>query len=108
VSSAEQDVLANATIVANDVVLRQAWPEYGEDKPLVCGLQFAFAAQMAKYFQHEKEGHWYIPLLHPDKESADLQTVNRIANRIKDLHRAVTEGRVNLAYTVSKPEATRE
>jgi hypothetical protein len=78
VSDLEQDILANASIVVNDAIIREPYGEYFETAPLTCGLNYSFASLMTKYFQRRKDGHWYIPVLHPKKKSSDLRTVNTV------------------------------
>lgn len=102
VSDLEQDILANATIIVNDAVIREPYAGYHEKEPLTCGLNYTFASIMTKYFQRRKDGHWYIPVLHPKKKSSDLRTINVVD--VLDSWRDAVANQFNFAYTVSKPE----
>jgi hypothetical protein len=95
----EQDTLSNATIVANNMVVRKAFTEYHEAEPLTVGLNYAFAAQMTKYFQREKKGHWFIPLMHPKIKPTEMTTVNTV-NRLDNWRDAVSS-QLNFAYTTN-------
>jgi hypothetical protein len=99
VSEDEQDVLSNATIVSNELQVRPAREDYHEKEPLKVGLNYAYAAQMTKYFQREKKGHWFIPLVHPKIKPSDLTTVNTV-NRL-DSWRDAVSNQLNFAYTTS-------
>ena len=106
VSEDEQDVLSNATIVSNNLVVRDAYREFHEDAPLTLGLNYAFAAQMTKYFQREKKGHWFIPFIHPKLKPADMRTVN-IVSRLDNWREAVSN-QLNIAYTTNKAQDSSE
>lgn len=102
VSEDEQDVLSNATIVANDFQVRPAREEFHEKEPLTVGLNYAFGAQMTKYFQREKKGHWFIPLVHPKIKPTEMSTVNTV-NRL-DSWRDSVSNQLNFAYTTNQAQ----
>jgi len=106
VNDEEQDILANATIVANDLVLRDPYEEYGETEPLTAGMNYTFASAMTRYFQRKKDGHWDVPVLHSKLKPSDLATVNTVD--VLDSWRSAVENQFNFAYTVSKPEDAAE
>ncbi len=95
----EQDVLSNASIVSNELVVRDARKEFHEKEPLRVGLNYAFAAQMTKYFQREKRGHWFIPVIHPKIKPANMETVNKV-DRMDGWRKAVGN-QLNFAYTTN-------
>jgi len=99
VSEDEQDVLSNASIVANNMVVREAHKDYHEKEPLTVGLNYAFASQMTKYFQREKKGHWFIPVIHPKIKPAEMSTVN-LVDRMDSWRKAVSN-QLNFAYTTT-------
>jgi hypothetical protein len=99
VSEDEQDVLSNASIVANELVVRDAREEYHEEEPLRVGLNYALASQMTKYFQREKKGHWFIPVIHPKVKPSDMNTVN-LVDRMDSWRKAVSN-QLNFAYTTT-------
>jgi len=98
----EQDVLSNASIVSNQLVVRDAYKEYHEKEPLTIGLNYAFAAQMTKYFQREKKGHWFIPVIHPKIKPTAMQTVNMV-DRMDGWRKAVGS-QFNFAYTTTQSQ----
>jgi len=104
-AAGEEDILANATIVVNEAVIRKAHEDYHESEPLKCGLNYSFGSQMTKYFQRQKEGHWYIPVMHP-KGGASLQTVNTVD--VKDSWQDAVSNQFNFAYTVTKSQDAAE
>jgi hypothetical protein len=95
----EQDVLSNASIVSNQLVVRDAHKDYHEDESLRVGLNYAFAAQMTKYFQREKKGHWFIPVIHPKIKPTNMMTVNKV-DRMDSWRKAVGN-QLNFAYTTT-------
>jgi hypothetical protein len=102
VTEDEQDVLSNASIVSNQLVVRDAHEEYHEKEPLKVGLNYAFASQMTRYFQREKKGHWFIPVVHPKLKPSDMKTVN-IVDRMDSWRKAVGN-QLNFAYTTSSSQ----
>jgi hypothetical protein len=102
VNDEEQDILANATIVANELVVREPHKDFHEEEPLKCGLNYTFASAMTRYFQRKKDGHWDIPVLHSKMKPSDLKTVNTVD--VLDSWRDAVSNQFNFAYTVSKPE----
>lgn len=106
VSDEEQDILANASVVVNDLVVREPYAQYGETQPVTCGAHFAFGAQMTKYFQRKKDGLWYIPVLHESRKTAAVKTVNRVD--VLDAWRKALANQFNYAYYVSTSEEKAE
>ncbi len=102
VNDQEQDILSNATIVVNELVLRQPYSDFFEATPVTCPLNYSFGSAMTRYFQRKKDGHWYIPVLHPKQKPSDLKTVNMVD--VLDSWRDAVNNQFNFAYTVSKPE----
>jgi hypothetical protein len=94
--------LSHATVVLNNLIVRDAYKDYNEREPLTVGLEYAFAAQMSKYFQRRKDGHWYIPVIHPKIKAKDMRTVNT-TDRLDSWHKAV-ENQFNFAYTTSEDQ----
>jgi hypothetical protein len=95
----EQDVLSNASIVTNELVVRDAHEDYHEKEPLKIGLNYSFAAQMTKYFQREKRGHWFNPVIHPKIKPSNMSTVNTV-DRMDSWRKAVGN-QLNFAYTTT-------
>ena len=60
------------------------------------------AAQMTRYYNREKPGNWYIPIVHPDVLGDKLTTVNLIDN-VKGWDE-YNENQFNMAYTADKDE----
>lgn len=106
VNDEEQDILANATIVANDLVVREPHKEYHEEDQLKCALNYTFGSAMTRYFQRKKDGHWDIPVLHSKIKPSDLKTVNMVD--VLDSWRDAVQNQFNFAYTVTKPEDAAE
>ncbi|MBN2292504.1 MAG: hypothetical protein JXM70_08775 [Pirellulales bacterium] len=106
VDAEEQDILANASFVINELEVRDPYTEYHESGPLTCGTHYAFGAQMTKYFQKKRDGQWYIPVLHAKRKMAEIATVNRVDTR-EDYHTALNN-RFNYAYYVSRDEESAE
>lgn len=94
--------LSHATIVLNNLVIRDAHKEYSEREPLVVGLEYAFAAQMTKYFQRKKIGHWYIPVIHPKIKAKDMRTVNTVDKL--DRWRNAVNNQFNFGYTTTEDQ----
>jgi hypothetical protein len=95
----EQEALSHASIVANSLVVRDPYKEFHETDALTVALNYAFASQMTKYFQREKKGHWFIPIIHPKIKPAEMRTVN-LVNRLDNWRNAV-ENQFNFAYTTT-------
>lgn len=98
------EMLSHAAIVLNNLVVRHPYPEYHEQEPLTVGLEYAFAAQMTKYFQRKKVGHWEIPIVHPNIKAKYMRTVNEV-NRLEHWHQCINN-QMNIAYctTASQDE----
>jgi hypothetical protein len=106
VNDEEQELLSRASIVANDLVVRDAYKEYHETEPLTVGLNTAFAAQMTRYFQREKKGMWFNPIIHPKLKPSDMNTVNTV-DRLDTFRKAV-EQQFNYAFTTKKEQDAKE
>jgi hypothetical protein len=100
------ETLSHATILLNNLVVRGAHRQYYEREPLTAGLEFAFAAQMTKYFQRKKVGHWYIPVIHPKIKAKDMRTVNAVDKL--DSWRKAVENQFNFAYTTTEDQDSLE
>lgn len=99
VGNEELEVLSHSSIVANHLEVRPARKDYFEVTPLTAGLEYAYAAQMAKYFQRKRDGHWYVPVQHPHLKPQMMRTVNSV-NVLPEWKKAVA-GNMNFAYTVT-------
>lgn len=106
VGEEEQEVLSHASIVVNHLVVRDPHKEFHEDEPLTVGLNYAFASQMTKYFQREKKGHWFIPLIHPGIKPTEMRTVNTV-DRL-DSWRDAVSNQFNFAYTTTASQDVTE
>ncbi|GEM_PF-3102534 len=106
VSDEEQELLSHASIVANDLVVRDAYKDYHESEPLTIGLNTAFAAQMTRYFQREKKGMWFNPIIHPKIKPSEMQTVNTV-DRL-DTWRKAVENQFNYAFTTTPDQDQQE
>jgi hypothetical protein len=100
VDADDYELLSHATIVLNDLMIREPYREYHETEPLTVTLNYAFAAQMTKYFQRKKVGQWYIPVLHPRIKAKDMRTVNTV-DRLEEWRKCV-ENQFNVAYTTTE------
>jgi hypothetical protein len=96
------ETLSHATILLNNLIVRDAHSRYYEREPLAAGLEFAFAAQMTKYFQRKKVGQWYIPVIHPKIKAKDMRTVNEVDKL--DSWRKAVENQFNFAYTTTEDQ----
>jgi len=106
VSEDEQEALSHASIVANQLVVRKPYDEYYETEPVRVGLNYAFASMMTKYFQREKKGDWFIPLIHPKIKPTDMRTVN-VVDRLDSWRNAVSK-QFNFAYTTTDSQDANE
>ncbi len=106
VNDEEQELLSRASIVANDLIVRDAYKDYYETEPLTVGLNTAFTAQMTRYFQREKKGMWFNPIIHPKLKPSDMNTVN-VVDRI-DTWRKAVEQQFNYAFTTTKEQDAKE
>jgi len=88
--------LSYATIVLNNLVIRNPYAKFHEREALSVGLEYAFAAQITKFFKREKTGHWYNPILHPRITAAEMRTVNTV-DRLGEW-KACVENQLNFAY----------
>jgi hypothetical protein len=70
------------------------------------GLEHAFAAQMTKYFQRKKVGHWYIPVIHPKIKAKEMRTVN-VVDKLDSWRKSV-ENQFNFAYTTTLDQDPQE
>jgi len=100
------ETLSHATIILNNLVIRNAYKQYMEREPLTVGMEYAFAAQMTKYFQRKRDGHWYVPVLHPKIAAKDMRTVNTYDRRDR-WHKCI-ENQFNFAYTTEEKQSTTE
>lgn len=106
VNDEEQELLSRASIVANNLVVRDAYKEYHETEPLTVGLNMAFAAQMTQYFQREKKGMWFNPIIHPKLKPSEVSTVNTV-DRL-DTWRKAVEQQFNYAFTTTPEQDAKE
>jgi hypothetical protein len=106
VSDEEQELLSHASIVANDLVIRNAYKEYHEEESLKVGLNTAFAAQMTRYFQREKKGQWFNPIIHPKLKPSEMRTMN-IVDKL-DTWRKAVDKQFNYAYTTTPSQDPNE
>jgi hypothetical protein len=97
VNDEEQDILSNASIVVNDLVVREPYTQFHETEPLTIGLNTAYAAQMTRYFQREKKGMWFNPIIHPKIKPAEISTVNTVD--VKDTWQEAVSRQFNYAFT---------
>jgi hypothetical protein len=106
VDADDYEVLSHATVVLNSLIVRDAHKKYFEREPLTVGLETAFAAQMTKYFQRKKVGHWYIPVQHPKIKAKDMRTVN-VVDKLDSWRNAVSN-QFNFAYTTTESQDPNE
>lgn len=106
VNDEEQELLSHASVVANDLVVREPYKEYHEDQPLTVGLNTAFAAQMTRYFQREKKGQWFNPIIHPKLKPSEMRTVN-VVDKL-DAWRKAVDKQFNYAYTTTPSQDPNE
>ncbi|NIO02201.1 MAG: hypothetical protein GTO42_08670 [Candidatus Latescibacteria bacterium] len=106
VNDEEQELLSHASVVANDLVIRDAYKEYHENEPLTVGLNTAFAAQMTRYFQREKKGQWFNPIIHPKLKPSEMNTVN-VVDKL-DAWRKAVDKQFNYAYTTTPSQDPNE
>ncbi|MCP4570762.1 MAG: hypothetical protein GY838_00260 [bacterium] len=106
VNDEEQEILSRASIVTNNMVVREAHEDYYEKEPLTVGLNTAFAAQMTRYFQREKKGMWFNPVIHPKLKPSDTATVNTVDK--KDTWRKAVDKQFNYAFTTSVKQDAKE
>lgn len=106
VNDEEQELLSHASIVLNDLVVRDARKEYHESEPLTVGFNTAFAAQMTRYFQREKKGMWFNPVIHPKIKPAEMRTVNTVDKR--DTWIKSAEKQFNYAFTTTSDVDAKE
>ncbi|MEE9269209.1 MAG: hypothetical protein V3V49_03015 [Candidatus Krumholzibacteria bacterium] len=99
VGEEEQSALSHASMVANELVVRPPHEEYHEKKSLNVGLNYAFGAQMTKYFQREKKGHWFVPIIHPKIKPTEMKTVNVVDRR--GAWQDAVSNQFNFAYTTN-------
>jgi len=96
------ETLSHASIVLNHLIVREPFRNYFEAEPLTVGLEYAYAAQMTRYFQRKKLGQWYLPIVHPRIKARDMRTVN-VVDRL-DGWRESVEHQFNYAYTTTESQ----
>jgi len=97
-----QEILSNASFIANHLKVRENYSEYHESVPLSVGLEYAMAAQMTRYYDRAKPGNWYVPVVHPNILGNKLKTVN-VIETVDNLDEC-NENQINFAYTTDKAE----